>query len=68
MYPIGHQEIAAQRIADLHGQATRQRLLRELRAARRPAARRRWEWLTSRRPQPAATTQTRPAWQRVHQG
>jgi hypothetical protein len=64
MHTIGH-EIAAQRVADLHQQAARQRLLRELRASRGPAARRRpREWLTIRRPQPAATTQTRPAWRR----
>jgi hypothetical protein len=65
MYAIGHEEIAAQRVADLHRQAARQRLLHELRASHKPAVRRRrWEWLPVRRPQPAATTQTRPAWQR----
>jgi hypothetical protein len=58
MYTIGRDEIAAQQVAELHRQAARQRLLRQLRAGRRPAADRRrwWRWLTIRRPRPALMT------------
>jgi hypothetical protein len=60
MYTIGRDEIVAQRVADLHRQAAKQRLLRELRASRKPAVHRRriWEWLTLRRPRPAVMTRT----------
>jgi hypothetical protein len=53
-----HLDIVAQHVADLHRQAAKQRLLRELRASRKPAVRRRriWERLTVRRPRPAAMT------------
>jgi hypothetical protein len=63
MYTIGRDEIVAQRVADLHRQAAKQRLLRELRASRKPAVHRRriWEWLTVRRPRPAVMTRTPPA-------
>jgi len=55
MYTIASDEIAAQHVADLHRQAAKQRLLRELRASRKPAVQRRriWERLTLRRPRPA---------------
>jgi len=36
VYPTIRDEIVAQRIADLHRQAARQRLLRELRPSRNP--------------------------------
>jgi hypothetical protein len=60
MYTIAREEIAAQHAADLHQQAARQRLLRELRASRNPTAQRRRirERLTLRRPRPAVTTMT----------
>jgi len=38
MHIIARDEILAQRVADLHRQAARQRLLRELRARRKPTA------------------------------
>jgi hypothetical protein len=43
-------------VADLHRQAAKQRLLRQLRASRRATVQRRrnWERLTFRRPQPAS--------------
>ncbi|HYY80544.1 MAG TPA: hypothetical protein VFD04_15375 [Actinomycetes bacterium] len=57
MYPSIRDELVAQRVADLHRQAARQRLLRQLHAARPPAARRRrpgiWRRLALRRPRPA---------------
>lgn len=57
MYLVLTQQLAAQHIAELHQQAARQRLTRELRA--RPARadrhrRRMWERLPFRRPRPAA--------------
>jgi hypothetical protein len=57
MYTIAREEIAAQHAADLQQQAAKQRLLRELRADRKPTVRRRriWERLTLRRPRPAVT-------------
>jgi hypothetical protein len=58
MHTIAHDEIVAQHLADLHRQAAKQRLLRELRASRKPTVHRRriWERLTVRRPRPAVTT------------
>jgi hypothetical protein len=57
MYPSIRDELVAQRVADLHRQAARQRLLRQLHAGRPPAARRRqartWLRLRLRRPRPA---------------
>jgi hypothetical protein len=52
MYTIARDEIVAQHVADLHRQAARQRLVRELRARRKPTAPRPriWERLTIRRP------------------
>ena len=38
MYTIARDEIVAQHVADLHRQAARHRLLRELRARRKPTA------------------------------
>ena len=64
MHIIARDEIVAQRVADLHRQATKQRLLRELRASRKPTVhpRRIWEQLTlRRRPRPAVMTTTPPA-------
>jgi hypothetical protein len=63
MYTIARDEIAAQRAADLHRQAAKQRLLRELRASRKPTVQRRriWERLTVRRPRPAVMTGGPPA-------
>jgi hypothetical protein len=54
MHTIARDEIVAQHVADLHRQAARQRLVRELRARRKPAAPRPriWERLTIRRPRP----------------
>jgi hypothetical protein len=54
MHIIGRDEIVTQHMADLHRQAAKQRLLRELRASRKPTVRRRriWERLTVRRPRP----------------
>ena len=62
MHTIFHDELAAQRMADLHRQAAKQRLLRELRASRKPTVRRRrlWERLTVRRPRPAVVTSIPP--------
>jgi hypothetical protein len=56
MYLSLSDEIAAQHVADLHRQAAKQRLLRQLRARRRVTVQRRrtWERLTFRRPQPAS--------------
>jgi hypothetical protein len=56
-------EIAAQRMADLHREAAKQRLLRELRASRKPTLRRRriWERASIRRPRPAVMTRIPPA-------
>jgi hypothetical protein len=55
-------EIAAQRAADLHREAARQRLLLELRASRKPTVRRRriWARLFVRRPRPAVVVATAP--------
>jgi hypothetical protein len=63
MHIAFHEEIAAQRAAELHQQAAKQRLLRELRASRKPTGRRPriWERLTVRRPRPAVMTRTPPA-------
>jgi hypothetical protein len=62
MHIIARDEIVAQHVADLHRQAAKQRLLRELRASGRPTVRRRiWEWLILRRPRPAVMTKTPPA-------
>jgi hypothetical protein len=63
MYLSFSDEIAAQHVADLHRQAAKQRLLRQLRASRKPTVHRRriWEWLTVRRPRPAVMTKTPPA-------
>ncbi len=54
MHIIGRDEIVAQHVADLHRQAAKQRLLRELRASRKPTVhhRRILELLTVRRPRP----------------
>jgi hypothetical protein len=62
MYTIARDEIVAQHVADLHRQATRQRLVRELRARRKPTAPRPriWERLTIRRPRPVVLTRTPP--------
>jgi hypothetical protein len=60
MHTIAHDELIAQHMADLHQQAAKQRMLRELHASRKPSAQRRriWERLTLRRPRPAITTTT----------
>jgi hypothetical protein len=55
MYPVSSQELAAQRIAELHRQSARQRLIRQLqhergRADLRRPVRRRWR---VRQPRPA---------------
>jgi len=49
MHTIARDEIVAQHVADLHRQAAKQRLVRELRARRKPTAPRPriWERLTS---------------------
>jgi hypothetical protein len=62
MYTIARDELVAQRVADLHRQAARQRLVRELRARRKPATLRRriWEQLTIRRPRPVVLTRKAP--------
>jgi hypothetical protein len=61
MYTIARDELVAQRVADLHRQAARQRLVRELHARRKPATLRRiWEQLTIRRPGPVVLTRTPP--------
>lgn len=62
MYTIARDEIVAQHVADLRRQAARQRLLRELRARRKPTVvhRRIWERLTIRRPRPVALTKIPP--------
>jgi hypothetical protein len=63
MYLSFSDEIAAQHVADLHRQAAKQRLLRQLRASRKPTVHRRriWEWLTVRRPRPAVMAKIPPA-------
>jgi hypothetical protein len=62
VHSIARDEIVAQYVADLHRQAAKQRLLRELRASRKPTVPRRriWERLTVRRPRPAVMTRTPP--------
>ena len=62
MHPIARDEIVAQHVADLHRQAARQRVVRELRARRKPTAPRPriWERLTIRRPRPVVLTRTPP--------
>jgi hypothetical protein len=62
MHIIARDEILAQRVADLHRQAARQRLVRELRARRKLTALRPriWERLTIRRPRPVVLTRTPP--------
>jgi uncharacterized peroxidase-related enzyme len=49
MNTIFRDELVVQRVTDLHRQAAKQRLLRELRASRTPTVHRRriWEWLTA---------------------
>ena len=56
MYLVLPEQLATQRIAELHQQAARQRLLRELRArpGRAVRHRRRMGRLLLRRPRPAA--------------
>jgi hypothetical protein len=63
MHIIARDEIVAQYVADLHRQAAKQRLLRELRASRKPTThhRRIWARLIVRRPRPAVMTRTPPA-------
>jgi hypothetical protein len=60
MHTIARDEIVAQHVADLHRQAARQRLVRELRARRKPTAPRPriWERLTIRRPRAVVLTGT----------
>ena len=55
MHPTLYQELAAQRITELHRQAAHQRLVHELRAGRRETTRRRTVWtrLLVRQPRPA---------------
>jgi hypothetical protein len=62
MYTIARDELVAQHVADLHRQAARQRLVRQLRVRRKPTAPRLWIWerLTIRRPRPAVMTRTPP--------
>jgi hypothetical protein len=58
---IARDEIAAQHVAELHREAAKQRLVRQLRASRKPTnvqRRRIWERLTFRRPKPAVMTKT----------
>ncbi len=63
MYIAVSDQLAAQHLADLHRQAAKQRLLRQLRASRKRTIQRRraWERLTLRRRQPAVMTGTRAA-------
>jgi hypothetical protein len=63
MYTVARDELVAQHVADLHRQADRHRLVRQLRARRKPTAPRPriWERLTIRRPRPALMTSTPPA-------
>jgi hypothetical protein len=63
MHTIARDELIAQHMADLHQQAAKQRLLRELRASRKPTVQRRriWRRLTLRRPRPAVTATNMPA-------
>jgi len=60
MHPSFSEEIAAQHVAELHREAATQRLVRQLRASRKPTIQRRrlWERLTFRHPQPAVMTKT----------
>jgi hypothetical protein len=62
MHIIARDEILAQHVADLHRQAARQRLVRELRAHRKRTVVHRWIWerLTIRRPRPVVLTRTPP--------
>ena len=63
MHTIARDEIVAQHVADLHRQAARQRLVRELRARRKLTAPRRpriWERLTIRRPRSVVLRETPP--------
>jgi hypothetical protein len=62
MHIIARDEILAQHVADLHRQAARQRLVRELRTRRKPTVVHRWIWerLTIRRPRPVVLTRTPP--------
>jgi hypothetical protein len=58
MHPVLTQQLAAQHIAELHRQAARQRLIRELRTGPGRATRRRravWDRLPFRRPRAATT-------------
>jgi len=70
MHTIFRAEIVAQHLADLHRQAAKQRLLRELRASREPTVHRRRirERLAVRRPRPAVMTMTPPAGPAVARG
>ena len=45
MYLVSTDQLAAQRIAELHRQAERERLVRALRTGRRQARRRRAAWV-----------------------
>ncbi len=60
MHIITRQEIVAQHVADLYRQAAKQRLLRELRASRKPTVHRWriWDWLTIQRTRPAVMKRT----------
>jgi hypothetical protein len=62
MHDVTRQEIVAQHVAELHRQAAKQRLLRELRASRRQTVHRWriWERLTIRRPRAAVMAKTAP--------
>jgi hypothetical protein len=55
MFPVSSQELAAQRIAELHRQAARQRLIRQLQHDRGRAHPRRpvWRRWLVRQPRPA---------------
>jgi hypothetical protein len=53
MYPVLTQELAAQRIADLHREAAAERLARELRGGRGGRRRSVWGRLVLRQPRPA---------------
>lgn len=61
MHTILRDALVAQRVTDMHREAAKQRLLRELRASHKPSVRRRRirEWLTVRRPRPALTARPR---------
>jgi hypothetical protein len=62
MHTIARDEIVPQHVADLHRQAAKQRLVRQLRARRKPTAPRPriWERLTIRRPRPVVLRGTPP--------